>query len=95
MLVLLGRTIDFPATLKVGDVTEAVNVTAEAEKQIDLSSTTMAHNVTAEEFDRLPKARSFQCIALTAPASTRAKSKAASRSTARAAPRTPSPSTAS
>ena len=27
----------------------------------------MAHNVTAEEFDRLPKARSFQGLALTAP----------------------------
>ena len=28
---------------------------------------TIAHNVTAEEIDRMPKARSFQDIALTAP----------------------------
>ena len=28
---------------------------------------TLAHNITAEEFDRLPKARSFQGLALTAP----------------------------
>ena len=39
----------------------------DAEKQIDLRSTTIAHNVTAEEFDRMPKARSFQGIALTSP----------------------------
>jgi hypothetical protein len=32
-----------------------------------LRTTTIAHNVTAEEFDRLPKARSFQSIAMTAP----------------------------
>ncbi len=67
MLVLLGRTADFPAVLKVGGVTEVVTVTRDAEKQIDLRSTTVAHNVTAEEFDRMPKARSFQGIALTSP----------------------------
>jgi outer membrane receptor protein involved in Fe transport len=67
MLILLGRTVDFPARLTVGALTETVNVTAEAEKQIDLRSTAVTHNVTAEEFDRMPKARSFQGIALTAP----------------------------
>ena len=67
MLVLLGRTADFPATLKVGGVNEVVTVTADTEKQIDLHSTTVAHNVTAEELDRMPKARSFQGIALTSP----------------------------
>ena len=45
---------------------EVVNVTG-ATPQIDPKSTTVAHNVTAEEFDRLPKARSFQSLALTAP----------------------------
>ncbi len=53
MLVLLGRTLDFPATLRVGGLNEVVTVTADAEKQIDLRSTTVAHNVTAEEFDRI------------------------------------------
>ncbi|MQA31017.1 MAG: TonB-dependent receptor plug domain-containing protein [Luteitalea sp.] len=67
MLILLGRTVDFPARLTVGALSETVNVTAEAEKQIDLRSTAVAHNVTSEEFDRMPKARSFQGIALTAP----------------------------
>ena len=67
ILILLGRTIDFPATLKVGGLNEVVTVTAEADKQIDLRTTTIAHNVTAEELDRMPKARSFQDIALTSP----------------------------
>ena len=44
-----------------------MNVTADAAKQLDLTKVTLAHNITAEEFDRLPKARSFQGLALTAP----------------------------
>jgi hypothetical protein len=67
VIVLLGRTVEFPAQLRVGAVTETVNVTAEASRQIDLTSVTTAHNVTQEEFDRMPKPRSFQGIALTAP----------------------------
>lgn len=65
--VLLGRTLEFPAVLTVGSVTEVVNVTAEQTRQIDLNSVTLAHNVTAEELDRLPKGRSFQSVALVAP----------------------------
>ncbi len=67
VLVLLGRTADFPATLKVGGVSEVVTVTSDTKTQVDLRSTTVAHNVTAEEFDRMPKTRSFQGIALTSP----------------------------
>lgn len=67
IIVLLGRTLDLDAQLRVGAVTETVNVTAQAVPMIDLRTTTIAHNVTAEEFDRLPKTRSFQSIALTAP----------------------------
>ena len=66
LLILLGRTIEFSPRLDIGNVTEIVNVTG-ATPQIDAKSTTVAHNVTAEEFDRLPKARSFQSLALTAP----------------------------
>jgi len=65
--VLLGRTFDINATMRVGNMSEAVQVTAEAAPLVDIRSTMIAHNVTAEEFDRLPKARSFQSIALTAP----------------------------
>ena len=67
VLVLLGRMADLPATLNVGGVTEVVTVSSDTKTQVDLRSTTVAHNVTAEEFDRMPKARSFQGIALTSP----------------------------
>ena len=67
VLVLLGRMADVPATLKVGGLSEVVTVTSDTKTQVDLRSTTIAHNVTAEEFDRMPKARSFQGIALTSP----------------------------
>ena len=36
-------------------------------RSIDLTSTTIAHNVTAEELARLPKTRTFQDVALVAP----------------------------
>ena len=65
--VQLGRIYDVDASLKVGNVTEAVQVTAENAPLVDTRSTIIAHNVTAEEIDRLPKGRSFQSIALTAP----------------------------
>src|SRR4029453_2248073 len=65
--VQLGRIYDLDAALKVGNVTEAVQVTAENAPLVDTRSTIIAHNVTAEEIDRLPKGRSFQSIALTAP----------------------------
>ncbi len=65
--VLLGRTFTVNATLKVGNLTEAVQVTAETAPMVDTRSTLIAHNVTAEQIDRLPKTRSYQSIALTAP----------------------------
>jgi hypothetical protein len=66
-IVLLGRTLTVDAELRPGVLTEIVSVTGEATKQLDLASVTLAHNVTAEEFDRLPKGRSFQSIAMAAP----------------------------
>ncbi len=67
LIVLLGRTLTADARLQPGVLTEVVNVTADATKQLDLASVTLAHNVTAEEIDRLPKGRSFQSIAMAAP----------------------------
>ena len=60
-------------------LTEVVSVTGDATKQLELSSVTLAHNVTSEEFDRLPKGRSFQSIAMAAPGVNSARSKADSR----------------
>jgi len=65
--VLLGRTFTINATMKVGNLTEAVQVTAESAPLVDTRSTIIAHNVTAEEIDRMPKGRSFQSVAMTAP----------------------------
>ena len=65
--VLLGKTLKLDTQLKVGDMAEVVNVTADARPAIDLRSTLVAHNLTAEEIDRIPKGRSYQSLALTAP----------------------------
>ena len=65
--VQLGRIYDLDASLKVGNVTEAVQVTAENAPLVDTRSTVIAHNVTAEEINRMPKGRSFQSIALASP----------------------------
>jgi hypothetical protein len=67
VLVLLGSTFDVSTRLQVGGVAETVQVTDEAAPLVDTRSTVIAHNVTDEEFERLPKSRSFQSIALTAP----------------------------
>ncbi len=66
VIVLLGRAFEVNAELRVGGVTETVQVIAQS-PLVDTASTLIAHNVSAEEFDRLPKGRSFQSIALTAP----------------------------
>ena len=65
--VMLGRGFELDAQMRVGQLTETVQVTAEATPLVDTRSTLISHNVTAEEFDRLPKGRSFQSIAMTAP----------------------------
>jgi len=65
--VVLGRTFELNAQMAVGAVTETVEVTAEINPLVDTRSTLIAHNVTSEEIDLLPKGRSFQSIALTAP----------------------------
>ena len=66
VIVLLGREVSINHELQTGAVTETVNVVGDT-RQVDLKSVTLQHNVTAEELDRIPKTRSFQGIALTAP----------------------------
>lgn len=64
--LLLGRTLKVDAAMQVGTSQQTIQVT-EQSPLIDVSGTTIAHNVSAEEFNRLPKARSFQSLALTSP----------------------------
>ena len=61
--LLLGKTFTVDAKMAVGSTEQAIQVT-DAAPLIDTTNTTMANNITAEEFDRLPKARSFQSLAL-------------------------------
>src|SRR5688500_14695608 len=65
--VLLGRSFTIDVTMRVGTLSEAVQVTAENAPLVDTRSTIIQHNVTAEEIDRMPKGRSFQSLAMTAP----------------------------
>ncbi|MFN7925770.1 MAG: carboxypeptidase regulatory-like domain-containing protein [Bryobacteraceae bacterium] len=59
----LGKTLRVDGPMQVARSEQSVQVT-EAAPLIDTTNTTMAHNLTAEEFDRLPKARSFQNLAV-------------------------------
>jgi len=61
--LLLGKTLTVDAKMTVGNTEQTIQVT-DAAPLIDTTNTTMANNITADEFDRLPKARSFQSLAL-------------------------------
>ena len=69
LIVLVGKTLRVDAAMQVGSVTQTVQVT-EAPPLIDTESTMVAHNVMAEEFDRLPKPRNFDGIAIFSPSVT-------------------------
>ncbi|MDX1983556.1 MAG: TonB-dependent receptor [Bryobacteraceae bacterium] len=61
--LLLGKTLRVDAPMTVARAEQSVQIT-EAAPLIDTTNTVVAHNLTAEEFDRLPKARSFQNLAV-------------------------------
>ena len=63
--LLVGKATTINVSLQVGNTADSVTV-SEAIGQIDFSSTKIATNVTADEFDRLPKGRSFQTLAVQA-----------------------------
>jgi hypothetical protein len=63
--LLLGKTLKVDGQLAVAGTQQTVSVT-ESAPLIDTTNTMIANNITATEFDRLPKARSFQSLALTA-----------------------------
>ncbi len=64
--LLLGKEFRVDAALKVGTSGQTVEV-SDAAPAIDVTTTTVAQNITAEEIDRLPKGRSFQSLVLSAP----------------------------
>ncbi len=66
VILLVGQTLKVDATMQIGATEQTVQVTDNA-PLIDVSAAAISHNVPAEEFDRLPKARSFQALALLSP----------------------------
>jgi len=64
--LLVGQRLKVDGILTVGSIEQTVQVT-EAAPLIDTSRVSISHNVTAEEFDRLPKARTFQSLAMASP----------------------------
>ena len=66
VMLLLGSTATVDASLKVGALTEAVQVLAET-PLIDTGATTRQRNIPAEEFEVIPKGRSFQALAAALP----------------------------
>jgi hypothetical protein len=66
VILLLGSTATVNASMRVGGVTETVQVVAET-PLIDLRTTTSQRSIPAEEFDLIPKGRSFQALATALP----------------------------
>jgi hypothetical protein len=66
VILLLGTTATVDSSLRVGGVTETVQVLA-GTPLIDVASTTQHRNIPAEEFDVIPKGRSFQALAAALP----------------------------
>jgi outer membrane receptor protein involved in Fe transport len=64
--LLLGKTIKVDTTLQVGGLQEEMQVVGET-PLIDVGATVRGHNVPAEEFDVMPKGRSFQSLATSSP----------------------------
>jgi hypothetical protein len=65
--LLLGQNLKVDASLEVSGTEQSIVVMAEESPLIDISTTVIAHNVTSEEFDQLPKGRSFQSLVAASP----------------------------
>jgi hypothetical protein len=64
--ILSAQTLRLDVTLKPGPVTAAIQV-IESTLLIDLQSSTVVHHIPQEEFDSLPKSRTFQSLAVLTP----------------------------
>jgi hypothetical protein len=66
VLLLLGQRATVDASLRVGGVSETVQVLG-VTPLIDIGQTTRQRNIPAEEFEVIPKGRSFQSLAAALP----------------------------
>jgi hypothetical protein len=64
--LLVGKQLKIDGAMQVGTAQQTVQV-SEATVLVDTTSTMVAQNITAEEFDRLPKARTFQSLVTLSP----------------------------
>src|SRR5262249_9182956 len=64
--VKLGSQVDYNPKLAVGQISQVIEV-AEAAISIDTTSSRTATNITAAQFDALPKGRSFNTLLQMAP----------------------------
>lgn len=66
VLLELGQVLKINLTLKVGDLTESVQVTGEA-PLIDVKQNSAGADIRSEVIERIPKGRDFTAIATSAP----------------------------
>lgn len=66
VIIVTGKVLSVNAQLEVGGTKETVIVTSES-PLIDLTTTLVGQNVTKDEFERLPKTRSFISLASLTP----------------------------
>jgi hypothetical protein len=65
-LIQVGKELKVDISLQVGSTQQSVDVT-ESAPLIDTTGVTNSHNVNSEQFNNLPKTRSFQSLATLAP----------------------------
>ena len=65
----LGKNLTINAALTIASSTQEIIVT-EVAPLIDVTTTQVGHNVAAEEFNRMPKSRTFQSLVVSAPTAT-------------------------
>ena len=78
VVVQAGRVLTVNAQMTVGSTEQSIQVT-ESAPLIDTTTTAVATNITSAEFDRLPKSRTFQSLAILAPTAMKAPWKVAFR----------------
>jgi hypothetical protein len=66
VVVQAGRVLTVNAPMTIGATEQSIQVT-EAAPLIDTTTTTVATNISSGEFNRLPKTRTFQSLAVLAP----------------------------
>ncbi|HYI93407.1 MAG TPA: TonB-dependent receptor [Bryobacteraceae bacterium] len=66
VVVQAGRVLKVDAQMAVGSTEQAIQVT-ESAPLIDVTTTAVATNINSAEFNRLPKSRTFQSLAVLAP----------------------------